>query len=233
MNIKDLEDAVINAAIAMRQKIPGTDIRERIELEQAAYALITGCGACNTDTHRCPGCGAPVPHAGSGVCSNCAPLVAGASSTRVDGTEAHEPPREQQSAFTKAVSGEPNECLCSRTERMYCHREDCHGGTDVPDWVMRTWLDVRAGDIVRLPGTEHIAKVVSAVRLPWHVHPAANQYRPHEMPAEWSAVRVRFASDDVLRDMDPSKPVEILLSPSEVAAIEALGGWANRLNFYR
>ncbi len=102
-----------------------------------------------------------------------------------------------------------------------------------PEWVLRTWADVRVGDVVRPPGTDLRFTVAVAAHAPWHVHPAANQYRPNEMPAEWSEVRVRFHEEDSasggqLRLMNPAAAVEILLAPGEVAAIEALG-WENRL----
>jgi hypothetical protein len=66
------EQAVINAAIELRRRIPGRDQREVLALSNATWKLITSCEECNTDTHRCPGCGAPVPHAGTGVCPGCA-----------------------------------------------------------------------------------------------------------------------------------------------------------------
>ncbi len=101
-----------------------------------------------------------------------------------------------------------------------------HGG---PAWVERTWADVVDGDTVRPPGTDLSFMVNGPViRAPWHVHPAANEYRPNEMPAEWSEIRVRFVGDPELRFMRPDAPVEILLAPSELAAIEALG-WENRV----
>jgi hypothetical protein len=102
------------------------------------------------------------------------------------------------------------------------------GRAEEPQWVPRTWQDVRQGDRVRLPGTDVTASVTSVVMLPWHVHPAADPYHPERHKCEWIAVRVRFAEDGKARDMDPAKPVEIELTPAEVAAIELLG-WENRV----
>ncbi len=103
-----------------------------------------------------------------------------------------------------------------------------HGG---PAWVERTWWDVVEGDVVRPPGTDLRFVVAHASRAPWHVHPAANEYRPNEMPAEWTDIRVRFQDGDAvseLRSMRPDAPVEIMLDAEELAAIETLG-WENRV----
>lgn len=97
----------------------------------------------------------------------------------------------------------------------------------LPGWVRRTWADVRAGDTVCLPGTEHTATVDGPpVRLPWHVHPKSGKYEA--IPAEWSEIRVRLAGRDGVLSMDPAGEVDILLTAAEVAAIEALGGWEHR-----
>lgn len=97
-------------------------------------------------------------------------------------------------------------------------------------WIPRTWVDVRRGDTVRLPGTEHTAKVagVSSV-LGWHVHPDADPYHPERSIVEWTALNIAFEGETEGRVIDPAKPVEILLTPAEVAAIEALGGWKHRM----
>jgi hypothetical protein len=108
------------------------------------------------------------------------------------------------------------------------------GIDETPGWVERTWKDVRTGDRVRPPGTDFAAEVQACLHMPWHVHPNASQYRPNEMPCEWSAVRVTFDDEGGRpRDMNPAAPVEIELAPAEVAAIETLGGWDNRLGLSR
>jgi hypothetical protein len=105
--------------------------------------------------------------------------------------------------------------------------------TERLDWVPRTWQDVRQGDTVRLPGTEHTAYVESAVHVPWHVKPGTRA-----TPLEWQVIRVTlvpFTQHDALDlrntkpyGMDPAGEVEILLAPSEARVIEALG-WENRM----
>ena len=95
-------------------------------------------------------------------------------------------------------------------------------------WVRRTWADVRAGDRIRMVGTEHTATVTSAVRLGWHVHPNANPYQPNEMPAEWSEIKVLLEHSAELYSKNPAGPIEIELTARELAAIELLG-WESRL----
>lgn len=92
-----------------------------------------------------------------------------------------------------------------------------------PDiWVLRTWADVRRGDVVRMPGQDATAaEVMELVTLGWHVNdrpPAQNQgepdhvyaervkafnkdvqYRPNEHAGEWTARPVTLrplAADD-------------------------------------
>ncbi len=106
-------------------------------------------------------------------------------------------------------------------------------------WVPRTWADVRAGDTVRMPGTDSTARVVSAVHRAiedgsnWHVHPAADEYRPNEMPANWSEVYVGLDVGDGFEksrySMDPNGPIEIQATQAEADAIELLGGWPARV----
>lgn len=40
-------------------------------LEEAAWALILACPQCNTDRHRCPGCGAPIGHTATDCGTGC------------------------------------------------------------------------------------------------------------------------------------------------------------------
>lgn len=104
-------------------------------------------------------------------------------------------------------------------------------------WVLRTWADVRLHDIVRPPGRDEHRAYVDAIGpvTGWHAAPNANQYRPNESPAEWSARRVTLTN--VTRDaftpdhgVKPDAAVEILTTQAEVDAIEACGGWPNRLD---
>lgn len=102
--------------------------------------------------------------------------------------------------------------------------EEAATGEDDPQWVPRTWADVRKGDRVRLPGTEHVAEVSAAIHSRHFIHPASDRY--NVIPADWSSVTVTLAGKQYQKD--PAKPIEIELSPSEVSAIELLGGWSNR-----
>jgi hypothetical protein len=89
-------------------------------------------------------------------------------------------------------------------------------------WALRTWADVRRGDVVRMPGQDATAaEVMELVTLKWHVNdrpPAQNrgepdhayaervkafnedvQYRPNEHAGEWTARPVTLrplAADD-------------------------------------
>lgn len=117
-------------------------------------------------------------------------------------------------------------------------------------WVTRTWIDVRQGDAVRMPGTEASALVTRCGPVNhWHVNdvPPAGmsdeqrerfvrdvQFHPENHRAEWSSIPVTlevapgqtYTPDHGMR---PDAPVEILTTRGELAAIELLGGWANRL----
>jgi len=98
-------------------------------------------------------------------------------------------------------------------------------------WVPRTWQDVRAGDDIRLPGSIHVA-TVTGTNAPggnrWHVHPAADPYHPELSQVEWTEICVRLEGRTDLLSFDPAGPIEILLSRTEVDAIELLG-WENRV----
>jgi len=120
-------------------------------------------------------------------------------------------------------------------------------------WVLRTWADVRRGDVVRMPGQEATAaEVMELTTLSWHVNDIPPegmtpeeaerfardvQYRPNEHAGEWTArsvtLRPLSADDPAARhripNVNPAAPVEIRLTQAEVDAIELLGGWAQRV----
>lgn len=110
---------------------------------------------------------------------------------------------------------------------------------DIMVWVLRTWVDVREGDIIRPPGQtdETHAAIVEKIGPVnhWHAAPNASQYRPNESPMEWSAMRVTLADLNADRSftpeygMRPDAGVEIKVTREELAAIEACGGWSNRV----
>jgi hypothetical protein len=127
-------------------------------------------------------------------------------------------------------------CTCPRDEKVYCAARECHGGDDVPQWVPRTWADVRQGDVIRPPGAGAYRAVVTALGPVnhWHAHPSANQYRPDESPLEWSAIPVTLQPEQgppytPEHGMRPDAGVEILMTPAELRAVELLGGWGHRI----
>lgn len=142
-----------------------------------------------------------------------------------------------------------DECLCSKDVREYCHSSKCHGGSHLIDdefvWVERTWADVREGDVIRPAGQTdetHAARVVTIGPVNrWHAAPGASQYRPNESPMEWSARAVTLApilvnagrassvTHTPQHGMRPDAAVDIKVTRGELAAIEALGGWRNRI----
>lgn len=145
-------------------------------------------------------------------------------------------------------------CTCSTTVREYCASNNCHGGADVTGdatavgeyvWIERTWADVRQHDVIRPAGQatdEHAAEVIEiGPANRWHAAPGASQYWPNESPLEWSARRVtmlplRRQGDAGAQPftpehgMRPDAAVEIRVTRGELAAIEALGGWENRVS---
>lgn len=106
-------------------------------------------------------------------------------------------------------------------------------------WVERTWVDVRQGDVIRPAGQTdeaHAARVVTIGPVNrWHAAPGASQYRPNESPMEWSARAVTLqpiekgVTFSPEHGMRPDAAVDIKVTRSELAAIEALGGWRNRI----
>lgn len=108
-----------------------------------------------------------------------------------------------------------------------------HGASDCGEhsepeliWVERTWADVRAGDRVRMPGSDATAHVQSAVHLRWHVKPGTERYAPQ--PLEWIGVRVFLetgANGDAHQyEMDPAKPVEIEIDRETAESAALLHG---------
>lgn len=98
-------------------------------------------------------------------------------------------------------------------------------------WILRTWVDVRRGDVVRMPGQKSTAaEVMELTTLNWHVNDrppeqkegesdeayakrveAFNrdvQYRPNEHAGEWTArpvtLRPLAAGDPAIRHRIPN-----------------------------
>lgn len=101
-------------------------------------------------------------------------------------------------------------------------------------WVLRTWRDVRADDVVRMPGTEITSSIAHRLwpptddergRRSWHMVAGEKHWDDHVVqPGECVVV---LQGETAPRFMNPSAPVEILLTPDEESAINALG-WENR-----
>lgn len=122
-------------------------------------------------------------------------------------------------------------CTCNPYAQENCPVPGCVGGQQVPHWVPRTWVDVRVGDVVRMPGQEATAaEVMELVTLGWHVNdiPPAQlpyesdhdyaervkafnkdvQYRPNEHAGQWTArpvtLRPLVAADPATRHRIPN-----------------------------
>lgn len=102
-------------------------------------------------------------------------------------------------------------------------------------WVLRTWADVVAGDTVRPPGFPDVVAHVSARYRSVSEDPAGETWHMVAGGGHWSDHVVRPGEVWVVLDqetdprcMERTAPVEILLTASEVAAIELLG-WENRV----
>lgn len=231
---------------------------DSMRLTKAIGELIFECPECNAGGHTCPGCGASVAHYGPRaceqcmadadgqptgpvpwsrpdacpkcggpcedeclfVCDNCAPLRAGASVDRVDGTDLTEPCAD-----------------CGAVELA----------ADEPVWTPRTMTDVRRGDRIRptpADGTEpDPAQEIDVVDRYWPPQPRTESGLPadrgvwHVTAGKWHGEDhvvqpgeccVVLGTDPRPRFFDPAMKVDIRVTPSEVAAIEAFGGWANR-----
>lgn len=228
----EAELAVVQAAMAYREKLLANP-RALDVLTNANNPLTPALSEIARVTHQLAVARGEVKHAGAdGSCpdygSHLDPCPPGcASGTCVAGSGKHAPVRV------------PAICVCSRTEKMYCAAPDCHGGADLIEepelvWVTRTWADVRAGDHVRMPGSDATAHVQSAVHLRWHVKPGTgtSQYNPPQ-PLEWSGVRVMLetgvSGDAHQYEMDPAKPIEIEINKdfADCLAVHAFT-WADR-----
>lgn len=104
-------------------------------------------------------------------------------------------------------------------------------------WVERTWSDVRQGDVVRPPGVEQHEATVTAIGpvCAWHVNPDSHPRWP--TPMEWQARAVTMiplgkgeeSAFTPPNGVDPGASVEIGVTRGELAAIEMLGGWKERV----
>jgi hypothetical protein len=204
------EAAVINAAIAMTRIGHEPTVPEMNILRDATWKLVTACEDCNHDTHRCPGCGAWVPHASSGVCREC------------ETTYADE---------CRCAADEKMYCASSQ-----CHG----GSNLPPEmqWVTRTWQDVRTNDVVRMPGTDVTATIEHRYRHPsqdqagkdWHVISGGDGRFAHmkDHIVQPGECVVLLAGESQPRWMNPAAAVEIEMTAEGLCVTEQLR-WENRL----
>jgi hypothetical protein len=104
-------------------------------------------------------------------------------------------------------------------------------------WVERTWSDVRQGDVVRPPGMQAHEAIVTGIGpvCAWHADPNSHPRWP--TPMEWQARPVAMvplgkgeeSAFTPVNGVNPDAGVEIRVTRGELAAIEALGGWKERV----
>jgi hypothetical protein len=131
----------------------------------------------------------------------------------------HERARGTLETAVDALIATRDECRCVRTERMYCHAENCHGGADVADWVPATIADALAGDRVRLGGSE---AVVEGVGPAWHGHVrpgSGTSSNNPPMAQEHTLIPIRLAGRKELLHLAPTLAIEILADASRRAAL--------------
>lgn len=109
---------------------------------------------------------------------------------------------------------------------------------DEPVWTPRMMADVRRGDRIRPTGSTDPAHEMDVTdrywpptsdasdRDTWHVTAGKWHREDHEVqPGECCVV---LGTDPRPRFFDPAMKVDIRVTPAELAAIEALGGWSER-----
>jgi hypothetical protein len=119
--------------------------------------------------------------------------------------------------------------LTNALDALLAERERQAAGENEFVWVLRTWRDVRAGDVVRPPAVVNAEVTIETIALQrWHVDPRGSKYSPVPLEHEYLAVRARGWPE--VRQINPDAYVEIMLEARELAAIEAFGedGWKGR-----
>lgn len=217
MTMTPEERAVVQAAIRMHAIGREPTGPEQSELRRLTHQLIFICPECNAGGHTCPGDGNSIGHGDR----DCGEHDDDGPENELAADRRH---RFQGHEGSPCLAGWSEGNACDRPEGDRVHIEEA--GEDDPQWVTRTWADVRPGDRVRLPGTEHVAEVESAIGIGHVMHPNGRS------AAGWREIKVRLAGRDGLLPMNPAGPIEIELTPSELAAIEGLG-WSNRMRLER
>lgn len=200
------EKAVIDAAItwAHRTESPTS----HLILEKAVQALIYACPQCNTDTHRCPGCGESIGH----TATDC-------------GKDCTEDPMNRRTATTYPCweclnPGEdpapwcncrPGEEPCEGPCRHRAHEpEDC---PNVPrTWEPTTLLYCLAGDHIRIGQDE--SDVLRSSSGAWHAHIVSSVLPSGKTwdkvtPWEHMGLRLDLSANPGFQEYLPNVPCEI------------------------
>jgi hypothetical protein len=117
-------------------------------------------------------------------------------------------------------------CVDCETSELMTPAEKIGEAIESPVWVLRTMVDVRTGDEIRLGGVK--AAVESATCRTWHAVAGANVKGWGDKPKVHDMVHVRLHGRDKMYQFDPTLTVEIQLTAAEVLVIETLG-WDNRV----
>lgn len=106
-------------------------------------------------------------------------------------------------------------------------------------WAARTWRDVRQWDVVRPPGQPEreatVTKLPNGLINHWHTDLASNPRWPAPMTHDSIPVTLQplgqgeESAFTPPNGASPGLAVEIRVTRGELAAIEALGGWQNRV----
>lgn len=124
-------------------------------------------------------------------------------------------------AQTDCGEHEEERCRCSRTERVYCHVENCHGGANVQEWAPATLSLCLAGDHIRIDQDETDVIRTDGGRE-WHAD-NTDPYRPRH----WKHIELRMelAANPGFQEYPPNTPCEILCTPERKASLLLQSGF--------
>lgn len=219
------EKAVVQAAIRHYHANPLTHVFSLPgSLGATTQALIYACNECNTDTHRCPGCGEQIEH-GDNACQDCGQ----------NGTETH---------CFECTTDDPRpwcDCASDETCKGPCRRrahspqlcpfrlvsvsiED--SGVPESEWRAATFLHILAGDELRMGADT--AKVIGASANLWHASVQSQRMMSGKWwddVTRWEHIEVACVLDinrsgEYTRlSMSPDVPVEILCDAERAALL--------------
>jgi hypothetical protein len=127
-------------------------------------------------------------------------------------------------AHGESDCGQHDECQCSRTERAYCHAENCHGGADIKEWHPATFADCLAGDRIRIGDQESDVLWTTGPQR-FHVRNREwtgddGKVRDHTV-GRWDHIELRMdlSANPGRREYVPFTECEILCTPERAAAL--------------